>query len=95
MNDLKAFVARVSEDPGLAKKVMAAKDAAEIVSIAATAGYQFTEDDLLDERMSQVAGGNETTDKIAGALYLTGSAANSGAQLVQTVGGFIDLFSKK
>lgn len=57
MNDLKVFMAKVSEDQGLAKKVMAAKDAAEVVAIAATAGYKFTADDLMDEQMSQVAGG--------------------------------------
>lgn len=57
MKDLKAFMAKVSEDQGLAKKVMSAKDTAEVVSIAAAAGYKFTEDDLMDEQMSQVAGG--------------------------------------
>lgn len=57
MKDLKAFMAKVSEDQGLAKKVMAAQSNEEVVSIAAAAGYKFTEDDLMDEQMSQVAGG--------------------------------------
>ena len=75
MKDLKAFMAKVSEDQGLAKKVMAAKDTAEVVSIAAAAGYKFTEDDLMDEQMSQVAGGG-FFDKLIGGLNAATNTVN-------------------
>ena len=75
MKDLKAFMAKVSEDQGLAKKVMAAKDSAEVVSIAAAAGYKFTEDDLMDEQMSQVAGGG-FFDKLIGGLNAATNTVN-------------------
>ncbi len=91
MNDLKAFVAKVSEDQGLSTKVMAAKDAAEIVSIAAAAGYQFTEDDLLDEQMSQVAGGFDLGS--IGALLTGGAEAAAGlGQAAGAIDGIVKVF---
>lgn len=91
MKDLKAFMAKVSEDQGLAKKVMAAKDTAEVVSIAAAAGYKFTEDDLMDEQMSQVAGGTFNLGSIFktisdGAKTAT-DVLNAGAGAVNAVAG--------
>lgn len=85
MKDLKAFMAKVSEDQDLAKKVMAAKDTAEVVSIAAAAGYKFTEDDLMDEQMSQVAGGFS----LRGALDKATSAANSLTNTVNSTAGAV------
>lgn len=95
MKDLKAFMAKVSEDQGLAKKVMAAKDTAEVVSIAAAAGYKFTEDDLMDEQMSQVAGGengfsfgsfinglNNFSNTVNSATNAVNGAVNAGAGAV-------------
>lgn len=82
MNDLKAFMAKVSEDPGLAKKVMAAKDTADVVSIAATAGYKFTADDLMDEQMSQVAGGKISFGSFLNGLNRVTQGINDGANAV-------------
>lgn len=91
MKDLKAFMAKVSEDQGLAKKVMAAKDTAEVVSIAAAAGYKFTEDDLMDEQMSQVAGGgrlfdsvNQVTQSISNGAATVNGILNAGANVLNT-----------
>ena len=99
MKDLKAFMAKVSEDQGLAKKVMAAKDTAEVVSIAAAAGYKFTEDDLMDEQMSQVAGGfsfsltsilndvNKVTQCINNGAAAVNGVVNAGANVINAVAG--------
>ncbi len=57
MKDLKAFMAKVADDSKLAEQVGSAASAEEVVAIAADAGYKFTADELMDERMSQVAGG--------------------------------------
>lgn len=82
MKGLKAFMAKVSEDQGLAKKVMAAKGTAEVVSIAAAAGYKFTEDDLMDEQMSQVAGGKISFGSFLNGLNRVTQGINDGANAV-------------
>ena len=47
MKDLKAFAKEVSNDKNLAQKVSKAKNAKEVVSIAADNGYSFDESDLM------------------------------------------------
>lgn len=85
MKDLKAFMAKVSEDQGLAKKVMTAKSNEEVVSIAAAAGYKFTEDDLMDEQMSQVAGGRISFGSFINGLNRVTKGINDGANAVTNV----------
>lgn len=57
MKDLKAFMKKLKEDKPLAKKVSNADNVDEVVSIAADAGYSFTADEFMNERMSAVSGG--------------------------------------
>lgn len=94
MKDLKAFMAKVSEDQGLAKKVMTAKSNEEVVSIAAAAGYKFTEDDLMDEQMSQVAGGRISFGSFINGLnsFTKGMkyGANVGVGVVNAVADGVD-----
>lgn len=93
MKDLKAFMAKVSEDQGLAKKVMSAKDTAEVVSIAAAAGYKFTEDDLMDEQMSQVAGGFDLGSifkTISDGAKAVTDVVNAGAGAVNAITDSVD-----
>ena len=81
MKDLKAFMTKVSEDNKLAEKVAAAKSAEEVVSIAAESGYKFTADDLMENQLNQVAGGN--------GLNSVGSALNVGVDTVNAVTGAV------
>lgn len=71
MKDLKAFMETVAKNPKLAQRVESAKNTAEIVAIAADEGFTFTENELMDERMSQVAGGG----RFRSMLRSVGSAA--------------------
>lgn len=47
MKDLRAFAKEVSNDKNLAHKVSKAKNAKEVVSIAADNGYSFDESELM------------------------------------------------
>lgn len=60
MKDLKAFAKDLSNDKDLAQKVQKAKNAKEVVSIAADNGYLFDESDLI-----KIAGGGENTNSSA------------------------------
>lgn len=57
MKDLKAFMKKLKSDKSLAKKVNNADSVDEVVSMAADAGYSFTADEFMNERMSAVSGG--------------------------------------
>lgn len=74
MKDLKAFMNKVKEDKKLEKKVNEAANVDEIVAIAADAGYTFTTNDLMDERMGTVSGGTLGTAITTGDIQARANA---------------------
>ena len=57
---LKAFIAKVKDDPSIQEKLKAAKTPEDVVGIAKEYSYEFTADtvsDLSDEELEEVSGG--------------------------------------
>ena len=82
MKDLKAFAKEVSSDKNLAKKVSKAKNAEEVVSIAADNGYSFDESDLM-----KVSGGKGDPNSYVGDLNLKMDFSDINASIKQKIEG--------
>ena len=61
LDQLKAFLVRMQDDPGLRQSVLAAATADDVAQIAATLGYEFSGDQLL--RLSGQKVGRVTVTK--------------------------------
>ena len=82
MKDLKAFAKEVSSDKNLAQKVSKAKNAKDVVSIAADNGYSFDESDLM-----KVSGGNEEPKSYVGDINLGFDFSKIDASIKQEIKG--------
>ena len=61
LEQLKAFLARMQDDPGLRQAVQAAATADDVAQLAGTLGYEFSGDELL--RLSGQKVGRVTVTK--------------------------------
>jgi predicted ribosomally synthesized peptide with nif11-like leader len=61
LDQLKAFLVRMQDDPGLRQSVLAAATADDVAQIAASLGYEFSGDQLL--RLSGQKVGRVTVTK--------------------------------
>lgn len=61
LDQLKAFLARMQDDPGLRQAVQAAATADDVAQLAGTLGYEFSGDELL--RLSGQKVGRVTVTK--------------------------------
>ena len=61
LDQLKAFLARMQDDPGLRQDVQAAATADDVAQLAGTLGYEFSGDELL--RLSGQKVGRVTVTK--------------------------------
>jgi len=61
LDQLKAFLARMQDDPGLRHSVQAAATADDVAQLAGTLGYEFSGDELL--RLSGQKVGRVTVTK--------------------------------
>ena len=98
MKDLKAFAKDLSNDKDLAQKVQKAKNAKEVVSIAADNGYSFDESDLIkvaggagNANSSVASGSGGTVGPISGSIgdidILKFDFSSIDAKINQTISG--------